>query len=89
MLVGGLIGEPKYFWLASLVLGILYIGTFSPLVQATIDRMHYSKPIDIDIEDILTIIFCIVPGLTAIVEGILLRVRDRKRARVDSFTLIS
>ena len=80
MLIGGLIGKPKYFWLVSLTLGILYIGTYFPVVQATINRIHYSKPADIDIEDIITIIFCVVPGITAIVVGILLRTVKKQKS---------
>jgi hypothetical protein len=84
MLVGGLIGKPKYFWLVSLILGVLFIGTFSPFIHDTINRIHYSKPIDIDIEDILIIIFCVIPGLTVAIMGILLRIKEK-----DNHTLSS
>jgi uncharacterized membrane protein len=81
MLIGGLIGRPKYFWPVSIVLGFAYLGTFSPSVQETISRIQHTKPVDIDIFDIQMIVFCILPGLMAIVEGVLLRTMGRKTQR--------
>ena len=81
MLLGGLIGRPKYFWPVSIALGFAYLGTFSPSVQETISRIQHTKPVDIDTFDIQMIVFCILPGLMAIVEGVLLRTMGRKAQR--------
>lgn len=76
MLVGGIWGKPKHFWLACIVIGFLYILSlfyFYTHLPYWIEHRY----IYVMFKDL---IFCLLPGLVAIIEGIWLK---RKTVMTD------
>jgi hypothetical protein len=43
MLIGGLIGRPKYFWLASIIVSASYFIAFSPLIEDLVSKIQYTE----------------------------------------------
>ncbi len=69
MLVGGIMGKPKYFWLVCIATGSLYILSlfyFYSFLPYWIEH-RYIYYIFRDM------VFCILPGLVVIIEGIWLK----------------
>jgi len=75
MLIGGLISRPRYFWLASIIVGSFYIISFfevylnwpGRIQDNQIDSMFYELG------------FSVLPGLVAIIEGVWLKRIEVKR----------
>ena len=69
MLVGGIFGKPEYFWLACIITGSLYIISlfyfYTNLPYWIEHRYIYIMSREL--------IFCLLPGLAAIIEGIWLK----------------
>jgi hypothetical protein len=75
MLLGGLVARPRYFWLASIVIG--FLSFISPWGQwSEIDRFLYPWK---DYGGFFLVLSFILPGLLAIGEGILIRILENKR----------
>ncbi len=71
MLTGGLISQPRYFWIASAITGIFYIISFFALYP---DLLQHER-----IKFILQGLgISILPGLIAIIEGIWLKRQESK-----------
>lgn len=85
MLIGGSIGKPKYFWLASLSLGVVYLAVFNVVLHDGYIRTSHTIPRHIEIFSPEIPVFCVGPGLIAIVEGILLAIfRHDKEKKSES-----
>ncbi|MFC1865371.1 hypothetical protein ACFLYB_01490 [Chloroflexota bacterium] len=69
MLIGGLISKPRYFWLASIIVGSFYIISFFDIYQGLSSRLHDNQ---IDLL-LIELAISVLPGLVAILEGIWLR----------------
>jgi hypothetical protein len=69
MLIGGIWGKPKHFWLACIITGSLYIISLFYFYSYLPDRIEHRYVYKI----FRDLIFCLLPGLIAILEGIWLR----------------
>ncbi|MDD4923898.1 MAG: hypothetical protein PHF74_03560 [Dehalococcoidales bacterium] len=69
MLIGGIMGKPKYFWIACIITGSLYILSLFYFYSYLPDRIEHGHVYEI----FKDLIFCLLPGLVAILEGIWLR----------------
>jgi hypothetical protein len=74
MLIGGIIGKPKYFWIACIITGSLYILSLFYFYTYLPDRIEHGDGYRI----LRDLIFCLLPGLIAILEGIWLRNKEIK-----------
>jgi hypothetical protein len=81
MLLGGMIGRPKSYWIVSLVLGILYLGIFNAIYHGGYIRMSYTLPRHIEIFSPEILVLCVGPGLIAVGEGIFLAAMQRNQER--------
>lgn len=69
MLIGGIMGKPKYFWIACIITGSLYILSLFYFYSYLPDRIEHGYVYEICRD----LIFCLLPGLVTILEGIWLR----------------
>ena len=67
ILTGGLIARPSYFWLASILIGILYTASFLVHEIGLLGKSRINRE---------WFFFLLVPGLIMIVEGISLGLID-------------
>jgi hypothetical protein len=74
MLVGGILGKPKYYWIACIITGSLYILSLFYFYSYLPDRIEHGYVYEI----FRDLIFCLLPGLIAILEGIWLRIKGIK-----------
>jgi hypothetical protein len=79
MLIGGLTSKPKYFPSPSVVIGLLYIVSFFGIMNDWPDRIRGHQYWILTYETV----FSILPGLTAIIEGIYLKTRTNKEKSFD------
>lgn len=69
MLIGGLLGKPKYFWIICIITGSLYIISLFYFYTYLPERIHNGDIYIIFRE----LFFSVIPGLVAIIEGIWLK----------------
>jgi hypothetical protein len=75
MITGGVISKPEYFWLGSIIAGSLYILSFFSLYLGFPDRIRDNQS-----EAILYELgMSVLPGSIMVIEGIWLKIRERKR----------
>jgi len=79
ILLGGLIGRPKYYWLVSLFAGIFYIVVFYPIIREDIFDFRHTEPAYRDLSRYTNLVYCIPPGLLLVIEGIILYFKRNKR----------
>ena len=83
MLAGGIIGNPRHFWLFSLIIGLLYIAGCIPFVQNLVSSIQHT---DWDylmqrgrlFSKIWNNLFILIPGIIIIAEGIWIRRIERR-----------
>jgi phosphatidylglycerophosphate synthase len=73
MLIGGLLSKPRYLWLVSIIVGLLYFVSFFSIYQELPTRIRDNQ-IGTLFADLA---ISILPGLVAICEGIWLRITEK------------
>ena len=72
MLIGGIMGKPKYLWITCIITGSLYILSLFYFYSYLPDRIEHGYVYEICRD----LIFCLLPGLVVILEGIWLKRKD-------------
>ena len=70
MLVGGIKTRPKYFWIPCVVTGVLSILSYYGYAMEFINILHEAL---FGGTSLLFLSFAVIPGIIAIVEGLILR----------------
>ena len=74
MLIGGVLARPRFFWIAAIIIGFLNIASFFGVWPVLHSRIHHKQ-----IGAFFFELSYGLPGLLAILEGIILRFLERKR----------
>ena len=80
MLIGGLAGRPKYFWIVSLLSGVYYIYLFSPFIRAAVVDFQHTEPAYRELSRYTTDIFiwfCVM-GILLVIEGVMLFIKRNR-----------
>jgi hypothetical protein len=72
MLIGGLIAKPRYFWLASIIVGVLHILPYL-IPWFVIQHLNITDAWG------LLLTFVLSPGLLAIIIGVILKIIEKRR----------
>ena len=75
MLAFGLPSKPRFFWFASIAVGLIYIVSFFGMYAHLGERVENNQ-VDILMTELA---MSVLPGLVAIAEGIWLKSRNKKR----------
>jgi len=85
MLVGGIVGKPKHFWLFCLIIGLFYIIVWTPVTILSLISSIQQTEWDYLMRNggrlfdkIWNHLFMLIPGIVIIAEGIMMRRIERR-----------